>query len=361
MNSPRIAVVLPTHNRLGMLKRTLKSLEAQEFKDFIVYISDDASTDDTRLLGSGDFPNLQVQVLRRAASFPSLPEHFTYLFYSVKEEIVAMAHDDEVYHPAWLRLMAECFADPDVVFAYGQTVVVDAKTPTKTFYIGNDEIKQGSFTGQEVKERFLHQRLFLPANGFAVRSSAVAKIAPLSPGYEQFDYEWMMRLVYQGKTRVIPDYLTSYTVHSSNTVGSRRYLQRFLNQKSSNQMAEEWLDDLTNLDPSDKAAIQDRLDRGQANLDWLMCIRALGYGDRELGQTYGQRFLSRDKAKPLQKTLVRLALAPAFTPLAGTVLGTIFRARAKKPMLKRPDISPLDKARAIAMFPTLALFDEPLS
>jgi glycosyltransferase involved in cell wall biosynthesis len=360
MSRHRIAIVLPTHNRLGMLKRTLRSLARQTFKDFIVYISDDASTDDTRLLGSADFPNLDVQILRRLTSYPTLQDHFTALFYSVKEEIVVMAHDDEVYHPELLARLAACLDQPEVVFAYGQTVYVDAKTKDHRFYIGPGAVPEGTFTGLQLREGVLEGAIFLPANGFAVRTSALVGVPGFPTSYEQFDYEWMMRVADQGLTRMLPDYLASYTVHASNTVGSPKYLKRFLNQRSSDQMREEWLAQLPALDPARRAAIAERLSAGQANLEWRMFLKATGYGETDLARTYGERYLVHEKAQGLQKLAVRMALAPGLSSLATKLVGAAYRRQAGKPVNPTPGMKLVPEAEAVRMFPTLALFSEPL-
>ena len=342
-----------------MLKRTLASLEAQDEKDFIVYLSDDASKDGTRLLGSADFPRLNVQVARRLTSFPTLMDHFTYLFYSVKEEIVVMAHDDEVYHPAWLRLIVESFANPDVVFSYGQTVAVDAKTAEKRFYIDEGQIVDGLYSGKELKELALTRRIILPANGFGVRTSALAQVLPFRSDYEQFDYEWMMRLAEQGLTRIFPQWVASYTVHSSNTVGSRKYLERMLKQKTANHMREEWLGSLEDFDPLKKSKIARELSRYQSDLEWTNFIRSMGYGEKDMSQVYGQRVLGHEQSSPTRKTLTRMALVPGLDRIAGSVLGAILRKRAKSPMFRKSRTT-LDKNEAIKKFPTLTLFDEPL-
>jgi GT2 family glycosyltransferase len=360
MSLHRIAVVLPTHNRLAMLKRTLRSLEQQTFKDFMVYLSDDASTDGTRLLGSADFPNLEVQVLRQLAHYPTLQDHFTTLFYSVKEEIVVMAHDDEVYHPEMLARLAECLDNPEVVFAYGQTIYVDAKTQDHRFYLGTSPVQEGTFDGLQLREGVLTGQVFLPANGFAVRTRALAGVAGFPAGYEQFDYEWMMRVADKGLTRMIPQYLASYTVHASNTVGSPRYLKLFLNQRSANHMREEWLAQLPTLDPATRDRIAAKLSSAQADLEFLMFLRAIGYGDMELARTFARRHAALPDATPLRKAAVQMALVPGISNLATGLLGAAYRRRAKKPMKPRPGMKLLSTADAMQLFPTLALFNDPL-
>jgi hypothetical protein len=286
-------------------------------------------------------------------------DHFTHLFYSVKEEIVVMAHDDEVYHPALLRLIDESFRDPNVVFSYGQTVAVDAKTPVKRFYIDENQVMDGLFRGEQMKAMTLANEIYLPANGFGVRTSALTGVAPFLSEYEQFDYEWMMRVMEKGLTRIFPQYVASYTVHASNTVGSRKYLDRMLKQKTANHMREEWLASLPGLEPQKKEQIARQLDCNQAGLEWMNFIRSVGYGETELGRIYGERVLQHRRSSGARKLIARVALAPGFNRVAAWGLGTMLRRRAKRPMYRR-SLTLLEKSEAVARFPTLALFDQPL-
>ena len=48
MLNQTISVIIPTYNREKSLKRCLRSLENQTFKDFEVIICDDGSSDNTK-------------------------------------------------------------------------------------------------------------------------------------------------------------------------------------------------------------------------------------------------------------------------------------------------------------------------
>ena len=57
-----IRVVIPVHDRLALTRACLASLRAQTFRDFVVYIVDDGSTDGTFEALRADHP--EVIVLR---------------------------------------------------------------------------------------------------------------------------------------------------------------------------------------------------------------------------------------------------------------------------------------------------------
>ena len=57
-----VSVVVPTHNRAGVLPRALRSIYAQKMSVDEVIVVDDGSTDDTAEQVSRDFPDVQLIV-----------------------------------------------------------------------------------------------------------------------------------------------------------------------------------------------------------------------------------------------------------------------------------------------------------
>lgn len=59
----RISLVIPTHNRMNLLRRCLKAAVRQDYPDYEVIVADDGSTDETGSMVQQEFP--QVRLIRQ--------------------------------------------------------------------------------------------------------------------------------------------------------------------------------------------------------------------------------------------------------------------------------------------------------
>jgi glycosyltransferase involved in cell wall biosynthesis len=77
MLNPAISVIIPTYNREKSLKRCLRSLENQTFKDFEVIICDDGSTDNTKKIINYFKTSLNIKYifLNKNSGGPAVPRN----------------------------------------------------------------------------------------------------------------------------------------------------------------------------------------------------------------------------------------------------------------------------------------------
>jgi len=108
MTSCRVSIVIPTRNRLEKLRRALKSIECQTFRDYEVWLVDDGSTDGTRdFIDSG-------QLTRTYSDIPSVNVLFNTqncgaaaarnrALAKARGEYIAFLDDDDVWYPEYLE------------------------------------------------------------------------------------------------------------------------------------------------------------------------------------------------------------------------------------------------------------------
>jgi len=110
VSAPWVTVVVPTHERAGVLPATLESLRAQTFTDLEVVVADDGSTDDTaaavRTLGD---PRVHYDWAPRAGATAARNRGAGL----ARGRYLAFLDSDDEAFPTWLeRLHAAAVADP---------------------------------------------------------------------------------------------------------------------------------------------------------------------------------------------------------------------------------------------------------
>ncbi|WP_328701679.1 glycosyltransferase family 2 protein [Amycolatopsis pittospori] len=123
--TPKISVVLPTHDRAALLPRAIASVQAQRYENWELVIVDDASSDSThKVLAALDDPRIRsIRVTHNrvsAARNAALAE--------ATGEVIAYLDDDNTMHPLWLKALAWAFGEhPEITTAYGGYVIDDVE------------------------------------------------------------------------------------------------------------------------------------------------------------------------------------------------------------------------------------------
>lgn len=101
MLSPKIDVILPTFNRSHCIERAINSVLNQTFQDFLLFVIDDGSTDETQVILQKYSSHPKVQVLRQENKGVSAARNFG-IKHSQAEWIAFLDSDDE-----WLPVKLE--------------------------------------------------------------------------------------------------------------------------------------------------------------------------------------------------------------------------------------------------------------
>ena len=103
MPNPTISVIIPTYNREKVLKRCLKSLENQTFKDFEVIICDDGSTDNTKKIVNYFKTSLKIKyiLLNKNSGGPAVPRNIA--IKNFKGKYIAFLDSDDYWNKHKLK------------------------------------------------------------------------------------------------------------------------------------------------------------------------------------------------------------------------------------------------------------------
>lgn len=125
MNNPLVSVIIPTHNRAGMIQRAVNSALEQTYKNLEIIVVDDASTDNTKEV-IDNYRNSKIKYLRLAKNSGQCIARNRGIEISSGEYIGFLDSDDE-WLPVKIEKQLECFTkgDPSLAAVYGVSYVVD--------------------------------------------------------------------------------------------------------------------------------------------------------------------------------------------------------------------------------------------
>lgn len=126
LKNPHLSICIPTYSEIEYLRKTLTSIQEQDYTDYELIISDD-TPDETvaRLVDSFNFGN-KVKYYRNTISLGS-PENWNAAVRRAKGDYIKiMHHDDRFDNPGSLSTFVRLLDDhPEVNFAFGSSRVED--------------------------------------------------------------------------------------------------------------------------------------------------------------------------------------------------------------------------------------------
>lgn len=201
MRTPRVSIGLPVHNGGERLQRALDSLLAQEFRDFELIVSDNASTDDTaRRLDEAAARDPRLRVVHQPHNLGAFP-NFEFVLRQARGEYFMFAAADDAWAPDFVRRNAEFLdAHPDYV-ASTSRVAFDDGTPVA-------EPDMGTFALADDARRNVERFVLRPgANSryYGLHRRAALLAAWDSQVFWACDWVTTCRVIAQGKYHELPD------------------------------------------------------------------------------------------------------------------------------------------------------------
>jgi hypothetical protein len=125
--SPLVSVILPTHNRSGLLQRAVASVVAQEYQHWEIIVIDDGSSDDTAAAVErlkNELGEKKLVALRVAHSGVCAARNRG--LDAARGEIISYLDDDNRMHRLWLKAVVWAFSQrPEVDVVYGGIIIDD--------------------------------------------------------------------------------------------------------------------------------------------------------------------------------------------------------------------------------------------
>lgn len=206
---PRVTIVLPTHNRAGLLPSAIESVLGQTFSDWELIVVDDGSTDETpRIIADFMARDPRVRSVRNDPNV-RLPRALNRGFELALGEYLTWTSDDNLYRPLAIEeLVLRLDASPECGLVYASMMIVD------------DELKPI----REWAAKPVESQPVLPWCGacFLYRREVAEKVGAYDP--ERFlaeDLDYWVRMRIQAPMMSMDEELYLYREHESSLSSTR--------------------------------------------------------------------------------------------------------------------------------------------
>jgi glycosyltransferase involved in cell wall biosynthesis len=227
--APKVSVVLPTHNRAGLVGKAIESVLMQTFSDWELVIVDDASTDNTwEVLSVWAKKDERIKPFRNEKNnYPDISKTLNRGIEMARGRYIARLDDDDAWiDPKKLQKQVDFFeSHPDYVVVGGGMIVVDG-TGKELF----------RYFKKETDEQIRRSALF--ANPFSHTTVMFrTDIAREVGGYGNWryaeDWDLWLKLGTKGKLYNFPEYFAAYLLAGQN--------KSFVHQRAQSRMTLEFI------------------------------------------------------------------------------------------------------------------------
>ena len=300
MALPLISVGIPVYNGENYLQKAVDSVLRQDYENFELIISDNASTDATpEICSEYSAKDKRIRYVRNKVNIGAIP-NFNRVFDLARGEFFKwLSHDDECY-PTMLRRCAEVLAEApnSVVLVYTLCEMIDANGDFKGPLI--EDVKTSAPRPDQRLRKVLFKRTSAQALCGLIRSTYLRQTR-LRGSFVKDDCALLAELSMLGEFWEIPDVLLKVRVHPGNAVQLNASLRSFT----------AWLDSANKgkafiLPPEVRLVVEGLRSVGHLPLrpfDKILCyMTALAYCVRPLTYWVGplRDFAGRQKARLLK-------------------------------------------------------------
>lgn len=225
--TPVISVVLPTYNRLPLLRKAIASVVGQTFGDWELIVADDGSTDDTRgYLEAIDDPRVRPLWMEHRGDLTSARSAG---LKHARSKWVAFLDSDDLWLPGKLELqLRRLAAQPECRWSYTGYSLIDtegASLPERS------DLLPRPVSGY-ILEPLLRFKVSTPVPTMLVQRSLIEEIG----GFDETipihsDYDFALRLAARSEVLALPDILTLVREHPDRTTARLRLAELYADQE----------------------------------------------------------------------------------------------------------------------------------
>jgi len=220
MRTPRVSVVIPTHDRAHLLPETLASVRGQTETDLEVIVVDDGSTDGTAevvsALQSND-PRLLYLPLPRSGNLARVRNAGVA---RARGELIAFLDSDDLLEPAALAAYRAALAThPEAGWTLAGYRSFDAGgfRRTNLHPLPGEEPETGSCSVASLFFPILRAWTTLYTSTIAVRRAALDRVGPFEERLTTGEYDLFTRLAFDSRAVVLHQPLVRIRKHPGNS------------------------------------------------------------------------------------------------------------------------------------------------
>lgn len=222
--SPKITIYIPVYNGANYIQCAIESVLRQTYKDILLIISDNCSTDETVSIVGKHLSDERVTLIKQPYNVGGLKNGNDGLDRIKTEYFMMLSHDDFFYDDKALETSIEIFEkNKNVPAVFSNTMFVDAQgTP-----IIHRKFKYGGVTSGDIaaKKSIINCRN-LYSIPVLVRTSAIKGFRYTEEFYHTSDVDFSISISKKKQVYYIPKPLLAIRFHSNNAT-ARNYFKFF--------------------------------------------------------------------------------------------------------------------------------------
>lgn len=129
MDKPKVAVIIPTYNRVHRVSEAIDSVLAQTLQDFELIVVDDGSTDETESVLKKKY-GVRIRYIRQENQGPAAARNTG--IRAARSELIAFLDSDDIWLRDKLESQLPAMQDKRVILSY--TNHIDEKDETKDYF-----------------------------------------------------------------------------------------------------------------------------------------------------------------------------------------------------------------------------------